>query len=81
VLETKIRELKGQNGKLESDLAETTARCSKLSTALEDQKAQASSIQNKFEAYKEEYKLSGDLGALQTAVAAMQAKLEERQNE
>ena len=27
-----IRELKGQNGKLEADLTETTARCSELST-------------------------------------------------
>jgi len=27
-----IRELKGQNGKLEADLTEMTARCSELST-------------------------------------------------
>jgi chromosome segregation ATPase len=79
-LEAKIRELNGQSGKLESALAETTARCSKLSTALEDQKTQASSIQREFEAYKEEHKISGDLEALQTAVAALQAKLEERQD-
>ena len=50
-------------------------------TALEDQKTHASSIQNKFEAYKEEYKISGNLGALQAAVAAMQEKLEQRQDE
>jgi hypothetical protein len=72
--------LNGQSGKLESALAETTARCSKLSTALEDQKTRASSIQREFEAYKEEHKISGDLEALQTAVAALQAKLEERQD-
>jgi chromosome segregation ATPase len=76
-----IRELTGKNGKLEADLAETTAQCSDLSTTLEDQKAHASSIQNEFKAYKEEYKISGNLAALQTAIAAMQAKLEERQDE
>ncbi len=70
-----------QNGKLESDLAKIIAQCSELSTALEDQKTHASSIQNKFEAYKEEYKISGNLGALQAAVAAMQEKLEQRQDE
>jgi chromosome segregation ATPase len=80
-LEATIRELKGQNGKLDSDLAETTAQCSELSTALEAQKTLTSSIQRKFEAYKKEYKISGKLGALQTAVAALQAKLEERQDE
>jgi hypothetical protein len=36
---------------------------------------------SKFEAYKEEYKISGNLEALQTAVAEMQEKLEERQDE
>ena len=80
-LEATIRELKGQNGKLEADLAETTVRCSELSTNLEDQKMHVSSIQNEFEAYKEEYKISGNLEALQTAIAEMQAKLEERQDE
>jgi chromosome segregation ATPase len=80
-LEATIRELKGQNGKLDSDLAETTAQCSELSTALVTQNTRASSIQSEFEAYKKEYKISGNLGALQTAVAAMQAKLEERRDE
>ena len=80
-LETTIRELKGQNGKLASDLTESTARCSEMSTALEDQKTRVSSIQSEFVAYKEQYKIGGDLGALQAAVAAMQAKLEERQDE
>jgi len=37
--------------------------------------------QSEFDAYKDHYKISGDLGALQTAVATMQAKLEERQEE
>jgi chromosome segregation ATPase len=79
-LEATIRELKGQNGKLDSDLAETTVQCSEFSTALKAEKTITSSIQSEFEAYKKEYMISGNLGALQTAVAAMQAKLEERQD-
>jgi chromosome segregation ATPase len=77
-LEATIRELKGLNGKLESGLAEMTVQSSELLIALEAQKTIASSIQSEFEAYKKEYKISGNLGALQTAVAAMQAKLEEK---
>jgi chromosome segregation ATPase len=80
-LEATIRVLKGQNGKLDSDLAETTAQSCELSTALEAQKTIASSTQSEFEAYKKEYKISGNLGALQTAVAEMHAKLEKRQDE
>ena len=60
---------------------ETTAQCSELSSALEAQKTHSSSIQSEFEAYKKEYKISGNLGALQLAVAEMRAKLEERQDE
>jgi len=80
-LEATIRELKGQKGKLDSDLAERTAQYAELSTALATQEARASSIQSEFEDYKKDYKISGNLEALQTAVAAMQAKLEERQDE
>jgi chromosome segregation ATPase len=74
-LEATIRELKGQNSKLDSGLAETTAQCSELSTALEAQETLTSSIQSEFESYKKEHKIGGEIGALQTAVAAMQAKL------
>jgi chromosome segregation ATPase len=49
-LEATIRELKGQNGKLESDLAKIIAQCSELSTAVQAQKTRASSIQSEFEA-------------------------------
>jgi chromosome segregation ATPase len=80
-LEATIRVLKGQNGKLDSDLVETKAQFSALSSALEAQKTHSSSIHSEFEAYKKEYKISGNLGALQAAVAEMQAKLEERQDE
>ena len=80
-LEGITRELKRENCQLEGNLTEVTAQCSELSAAVEGQITQASSIQSKFDAYKDEYKISGDLGALQAAVATMQAKLEERQEE
>ncbi len=79
--EVTIRELKGQNGKLESGLVEIAAQCSELSSALEAHKIHSSSIQSEFETYKREYKIGGNLGALQKAVVEMQAKLEERQDE
>jgi chromosome segregation ATPase len=77
-LEATIRELKGRNGKLDSDLAEMKGQCSELSNAMEAQKTYMSSIENEFGAYKKEFKISGNLGALQAAVAQMQSKLEER---
>ena len=80
-LEATIRELTGQNGKLELDLVEKAARCSELSKVLDEEKVHASSIERDFQAYKQEHKISGDLGALQSAVAALQAKLEQRQDE
>jgi chromosome segregation ATPase len=80
-LEGTTQVLRGLNGKLTSDCKEATDRCSELSTALEDQKSRVSSIESEFEAYKKQHKISGDLRALQAAVAAMQAKLEERQGE
>jgi len=48
---------------------------------LEEQKAASLFIQRKFELYKEEHKITGELGAIQEAVAALQAKLEEKQIE
>jgi len=80
-LEATIRHLRDSNGKLESDLAGEAAKYSDLSANLEEQKARTSSIQREFNAYKGEHKISGDLGALQTAVAALEAKLEQRQGE
>jgi chromosome segregation ATPase len=79
--EATIRELKGQNGKLESGLVEIKAQCSELSSALEAHKNHSSSIQSEFESYKKEHKIGSEIGALQTAVAALQAKVEERQDE
>lgn len=63
-LEATIRQLKGQNGKLDSELRGTTSQCSELSAALEAQKTLASSIKSEFDAYKREHEISGNLGAL-----------------
>ena len=80
-LEATIRYLRDSSGKLESDLAGEAAKYSDMSDNLEEQKARTSSIQREFNAYKGEHKISGDLGALQAAVAALEAKLEQRQDE
>ena len=80
-LEASIRQLTAQNSTLASELAQQTRQCADVSTALKDSETHVSSIQREFDAYREEHKVSGDLGALQTAVAALQAKLEERQDE
>ena len=80
-LEATIRHLRDSNGKLESDLAGEAAKYSDLSANLEEQKARTSSIQREFNAYKGEHKISGDLGALRAAVADLEAKLEQRQDE
>jgi hypothetical protein len=69
----------GELEEKEASLQEMAAQSSELLIALEAQKTIASSIQSEFEAYKKEYKISGNLGALQTAVAAMQAKLVEKE--
>ena len=80
-LEATLRQLTDRNGKLASELAGEAARRSELSIALEEQQGHTSRIQGDFKTYKEEHKISGDLGALQAAVAALQAKLEDRQDE
>ena len=79
-LEATIRQLTAQNSTLASELAQQTRQCADVSTTLKDTQARVSSIQREFDAYREEHKISGDLGALQTAVAALQAKLEVRQD-
>jgi hypothetical protein len=69
------------NSILESILSKKKGLCQELSDALEEQKAASLFIQRKFELYKEEHKTTGELGAIQEAVAALQAKLEEKQIE
>jgi len=74
-LKSTVKELTRQNDKLESDRATQLEVSSELQASLEDHKAQAVSIEREFSAYKEENKLSGDLGALQEAVAVLQDQL------
>lgn len=81
MLRSASQELNWQNRKLGADLAETTAQWFKLSNALETERAHTSSIQREYKAYKKEYKISGNLGALQSAVAEIETKLEERRSE
>lgn len=80
-LEATIRNLSDENAKLMLGLGAETARGSELSKALNDEQKQVASIQREFQAYKKEHKLSGDLGAVQAAVSALQEKLEERHDE
>jgi len=79
-LESTVKELTRQNDKLESDLAAQLEVSSDLQSNLEEKKAQAVSIEREFSAYKEEHKLSGDLGALQDAVAVLQGQLREKKD-
>jgi hypothetical protein len=53
---------------------------STLQASLEEQKAQAVSIDREFSAYREEHKLSGDLSALQDAVAGLQTRIREQRD-
>jgi chromosome segregation ATPase len=79
-LESTVKELTRQNDKLESDLAVQLEVSSDLQSNLEEKKAQTVSIEREFSAYKEEHKLSGDLGALQDAVAVLQNQLREKKD-
>ena len=74
-LESTVKELTRQNEKLESDLEAQLKVISELQASLEEQKAEAASIEREFSAYKEEHKMSGDLRALQDAVALLQDQL------
>jgi predicted nucleic acid-binding Zn-ribbon protein len=74
-LESTIKELTRHNAKLESDLANQVESQSELQATLEEKRARAASIEREFIAYQEAHRLSGDLGALQEAVAGLQAQL------
>ena len=80
-LEATVRELNRQQLKLTSDLNEATGQCSALSSALEDQKSRTSLIGRECETYKEKYKICGNLEAVRTTVADMQAKLDDRKDQ
>lgn len=77
-LETNVTELTRQNEKLDSELAARVENSTALQTSLEEQKAATASIEQEFSAYKQQHTLGGELGALQEAVAGLQAQLTER---
>lgn len=77
-MESTIRQMSGQNDKLELNLGKETARSAELSANLEKQMAHRASLQREFDAYKDEHKISGDLLTLQSAVAALQKRLDRK---
>lgn len=77
-LETSVTELTRQNEKLDSELGTRVENNTALQTLLEEQKAATASIEREFKEYKKQHALGGELGALQDAVAGLQAQLTER---
>ena len=77
-LETSVTELTRQNEKLDLEVATRVENNTALQASLEEQKAATASIEQEFAAYKQQHTLGGELGALQDAVAGLQAQLTER---
>ncbi|MGB0867182.1 MAG: hypothetical protein ACPGSC_11770, partial [Granulosicoccaceae bacterium] len=77
-LETSMKELTRQNEKLDSELVARVENNTALQAAFEEQKAATTSIEQEFSAYKQQHALFGELGALQGAVAGLQAQLTNR---
>ncbi len=77
-LETSVTELTRQNEKLDSELAARLEHNTALKASLEEQKAATASIEQEFTAYKQRHALGSELGALQDAVAGLQAQLTAR---
>lgn len=77
-LETTVKSLTRQNDDLESRLAREAKNQSDLVTTLEQERASAHSLAREFHAYKKEHSMSGELGALQEAVLALQTQLRDR---
>lgn len=79
-LETSVEELNRQKCKLEAEQAARAESHTDLHAALEKQKAATGAIQQAFNAYKQQHALGSELGALQDAVAGLQAQMIERRN-
>ena len=80
-LETTVKTLTRQNEELESQLKKETTRQSELLATPEKERDSANTLARDFENYKKEHRLSGDLGALQAAVLALQTPLQERRSQ
>jgi FtsZ-binding cell division protein ZapB len=76
-LETSVTELSRQNEKLDSELAAQVEINTALQSSFEEQKAATAAIKQEFTAYRQQHALGGELGALQNAVAGLQAQLTE----
>ncbi len=77
-LETSVTELNRQNEKLELDLSARIESNNALQASLEEQKSAVASIEQDITVYKQRHALGGELGALQDAVAGLQAQFTER---
>ncbi len=77
-LETSVTEFTRQNEKLDSEMATWVENNSALQTSLEEQRASTALIEREFKEYKKQHALGSELGALQEAVAGLQAQLTER---
>ena len=77
--EAAIRQLSDQNKVLAKQLAGKEFESAKLKTTLEKEITQGQALQRKFEAYKDEHRISGELEALQVAVTGLQEKLDKKQ--
>jgi hypothetical protein len=75
-----LNRVRRQNERLDSDTANLVENNTALQTALEEQKAAAVAIEREFSAYKQQHALGSELGALQDAVAGLQAQLRAREN-
>jgi|TARA_Y100000589_G_C26972359_1_gene555107 FtsZ-binding cell division protein ZapB len=73
-LEASIEELTSNNEKLESELATQSAHNAVLQVSIEEQKAATAAVEHEFSFYKQRHALGGELGALQDAVARLQAQ-------
>ena len=71
-----IRQLNDQSTALNEQIIGKDTESAKLKVNLEEGKAQRKALQREFEAYKDEHRLSGELEALQAAIAQMQTQLE-----
>jgi chromosome segregation ATPase len=80
-LKATVNSLSRQNEKLEQAVSDREKHHRELQTQLESSQRRAATVERDFAAYKEAYQLSSDLGALQAAVAGLQAQLNDRNDE
>lgn len=74
-----MRQLTRENEILSAELKDREARCEELVMKLEKEGSRYLNLQRDFDAYKKEHRVSGDLGALQDAVEALQKQVSSKQ--